>query len=94
MNEFKLPYQSFTNNFYNKCQNIQTKSKINKNKSLDDSKYRTNNDKDYLIQKKKDINNNSNIYESTNRGKPKNQVNYSRDKENTSFEKNQNFKYI
>ena len=94
MNEFKLPYQSFTNNFYNKCQNIQTKNKINKNKSLDDSKYRTNNDKDYLIQKKKDINNNLNIYESTNRGKPKNQVNYSRDKENTSFEKNQNFNSI
>ena len=94
MNEFKLPYQSFTNNFYNKCQNIQTKNKINKNKSLDDSKYHTNNDKDFLIQKKKDINNNLNIYESTNRGKPKNQVNYSRDKENTSFEKNQNFNSI
>ena len=94
INDFKLPYHSFTNNFYIKCQNIQTKIKNNKEKSLDDSKYHSNNDKDYLNKKKKDINNKLNIYDSTNReykGHLKDKGNYSRDKENTSHDKITNF---
>ena len=94
INDFKIPYHSFTNNFYNKCQNIQTKIKNNKEKSLDDSKYYSNNDKDYFIKKKKEINNKLSIYDSTNREYKehlKDKGNYSRDKENSPHDKITNF---
>ena len=97
INEFKSSYHSFTNNFYHKRQNIQVKVKYNKDKSLDDSKYHSYNDNDYLIKKKNEINNKLNIYDSTNREDKevlKFKGNYSRDKENTSHDKNANFNSI
>ena len=86
IDDFKFPYQSYSNNFYNKW----------KEKSLNDSQNYFSNDKDYMTKKKKENNyksnnNNSKKYNSSygeKNSKLKTKGNYSIDKENSSLEKN------
>ena len=51
IDDFKFPYQSYSNNFYNIC----------KEKPLNDSKNCFSNDKDYMTKKRKENNFKSNI---------------------------------
>ena len=57
-NDCKFQYQTISNNFYNKCKNLQSKAKISSREQLlNDSKNCLSNDKDYFKKKKKDNNN-------------------------------------
>ena len=86
IDDFKFPYQSYSNNFYNIC----------KEKPLNDSKNCFSSDKDYMTKKRKENNckssiNNSKKYNSSygdKNSKLKTKDNYSVDKENSSLEKN------
>ena len=103
-NDCKFQYQTISNNFYNKCKNLQSKAKISSREQLlNDSKNCLSNDKDYFKKKKKEnnnlinknnVNNKSNIYDyiyEEKNSKLKSKRNYSRDKENISFDKSNNF---